>query len=77
MLTYFSEAKKSHEDYASSPCTGKKVLVIGGGPGGLRSAIEAALLGAEVMLIEQRPNFTRNNVSIASFISQIIISNTH
>lgn len=42
-------------------CAGKKVLVIGAGPVGLRSAIEAALLGASVDLVEKRTGFTRNN----------------
>ena len=42
-------------------CAGKKVLVIGAGPVGLRAAIEAALLGASVDLVEKRDGFTRNN----------------
>jgi len=39
-----------------------RVLVVGAGPVGLRTAIEAQLLGARVVLIERRPRFTRNNV---------------
>ncbi|XP_023328747.1 F-actin-monooxygenase MICAL2 [Eurytemora carolleeae] len=39
-----------------------RVLVVGAGPVGLRTAIEAQLLGARVVLIERRPSFTRNNV---------------
>ena len=42
-------------------CAGKKVLVIGAGPVGLRAAVEAALLGASVDLVEKRDGFTRNN----------------
>ena len=42
-------------------CAGKRVLVVGAGPVGLRSAIEAALLGARVDLVEKRTGFTRNN----------------
>ncbi|KAJ1348972.1 hypothetical protein KIN20_004384 [Parelaphostrongylus tenuis] len=38
------------------------VFVIGAGPCGLRSAIECALLGARVVLVEQRDRFSRNNV---------------
>ncbi|XP_021344319.1 F-actin-methionine sulfoxide oxidase MICAL2-like, partial [Mizuhopecten yessoensis] len=38
------------------------VLVIGGGPCGLRMAIECALLGARVVLVEKRDSFSRNNV---------------
>ncbi|VDK25488.1 unnamed protein product, partial [Anisakis simplex] len=43
-------------------CEKLSVLVIGAGPCGLRSAIECALLGARVMLCEQRNTFSRNNV---------------
>ena len=39
-----------------------QVLVIGAGPCGLRTAIEAQMLGAKVVLIEKRQNFSRNNV---------------
>jgi len=39
-----------------------RVLVVGAGPVGLRTAIEAQLLGARVVLVERRPMFTRNNV---------------
>ena len=42
-------------------CTGKRVLVIGAGPVGLRAAVEAVLLGARVDLVEKRDSFTRNN----------------
>ena len=43
-------------------CAGKKVLVIGAGPCGLRMAIEASLLGAEVTLLEMREHILRNNI---------------
>jgi len=39
-----------------------KVLVIGAGPVGLRVAIETALLGARVVIVEKRDSFSRNNV---------------
>jgi len=39
-----------------------RVLVVGAGPCGLRTAIEAHLLGARTVVIERRPKFTRNNV---------------
>jgi len=39
-----------------------KVLVVGGGPVGLRTAIETQLLGARVTVIEKRTSLTRNNV---------------
>lgn len=37
-------------------------LIIGGGPCGLRTAIELALLGCKVAVIEKRDTFSRNNV---------------
>lgn len=39
-----------------------KCLIIGGGPCGLRTAIELALMGAKVVVIEKRDSFSRNNV---------------
>lgn len=43
-------------------CSDTRVLVIGAGPCGLRTAIECALLGARVVLVEKRDSFSRNNV---------------
>ncbi|XP_077451656.1 F-actin-monooxygenase mical2b-like isoform X4 [Stigmatopora argus] len=43
-------------------CHGTRCLVIGGGPCGLRTAIELALLGCKVVVIEKRDTFSRNNV---------------
>ncbi|XP_061591162.1 F-actin-monooxygenase mical1 isoform X2 [Cololabis saira] len=43
-------------------CTNNKCLVLGSGPCGLRTAIELALLGAQVLVLEKREEFTRNNV---------------
>ncbi|KAK8384350.1 hypothetical protein O3P69_009264 [Scylla paramamosain] len=42
-------------------CQDCKVLIIGAGPCGLRSAIEAQLLGAKVVVVEKRDRFSRNN----------------
>ncbi|ESO89320.1 hypothetical protein LOTGIDRAFT_106467 [Lottia gigantea] len=39
-----------------------KALVIGGGPCGLRAAIEIALLGGKCIVLEKRSETTRNNV---------------
>ena len=39
-----------------------RVLIIGAGPVGLRLAIECILLGTEVIVIEKRTTFSRNNV---------------
>ena len=43
-------------------CKHISVLIIGSGPIGLRTAIEAALLGCRTVVVEKRTNFTRNNV---------------
>ncbi|KAK5620409.1 hypothetical protein CRENBAI_024446 [Crenichthys baileyi] len=43
-------------------CVGTKCLIIGGGPCGLRTAIELALMGAKVVVIEKRDSFSRHNV---------------
>ncbi|XP_047248878.1 F-actin-monooxygenase mical2b isoform X2 [Girardinichthys multiradiatus] len=43
-------------------CQGTRCLIIGGGPCGLRTAIELVLLGCKVVMIEKRDTFSRNNV---------------
>ncbi|XP_016073015.1 PREDICTED: protein-methionine sulfoxide oxidase MICAL1 isoform X2 [Miniopterus natalensis] len=43
-------------------CTNTKCLVVGAGPCGLRAAVELALLGAHVVLVEKRTKFSRHNV---------------
>ncbi|XP_012924409.1 F-actin-methionine sulfoxide oxidase MICAL1 isoform X3 [Heterocephalus glaber] len=43
-------------------CTSTKCLVVGAGPCGLRAAVELALLGAQVVLVEKRTKFSRHNV---------------
>ncbi len=39
-----------------------KVLVIGAGPCGLRTAIDVQMMGAQTVIVERRNAFTRNNV---------------
>ncbi|KAF7233649.1 hypothetical protein EG68_04910 [Paragonimus skrjabini miyazakii] len=43
-------------------CNGVNAVVVGCGPCGLRCAIELALLGARVVVLEKRTTFSRNNV---------------
>ncbi|XP_046845451.1 uncharacterized protein LOC124439271 isoform X2 [Xenia sp. Carnegie-2017] len=57
------DARAKHKEYGNQKiCEDIQVLVIGSGPIGLRTAIEVALLGAKVMIVEKRTSFSRNNV---------------
>ncbi|KAL1007230.1 hypothetical protein UPYG_G00083760 [Umbra pygmaea] len=57
------DKRTCHKEYRKGQaCVGTKCLIIGGGPCGLRTAIELALLGAKVVVIEKRDTFSRNNV---------------
>ncbi|XP_051919574.1 F-actin-monooxygenase mical2b isoform X9 [Hippocampus zosterae] len=57
------DKRMSHKEYNKrEACVGTKCLIIGGGPCGLRTAIELALMGAKVVVIEKRDSFSRNNV---------------
>ncbi|XP_032370233.1 F-actin-monooxygenase MICAL2 isoform X7 [Etheostoma spectabile] len=57
------DKRMSHKEYKNGQaCVGTKCLIIGGGPCGLRTAIELALMGAKVVVIEKRDSFSRNNV---------------
>lgn len=58
------DARISSPVYETQPCKGKRVLVVGAGPVGLRTAIEAVLLGADVDVIDKRNSFNRNNVLV-------------
>nr|XP_009685526.1 PREDICTED: protein-methionine sulfoxide oxidase MICAL2 isoform X1 [Struthio camelus australis] len=57
------DKRASHKEYKrGKSCINTKCLIIGGGPCGLRTAIELALLGAKVVVVEKRDTFSRNNV---------------
>uniref|UniRef100_A0A673CKR7 F-actin monooxygenase n=1 Tax=Sphaeramia orbicularis TaxID=375764 RepID=A0A673CKR7_9TELE len=57
------DKRMSHKEYKKGQaCAGTKCLIIGGGPCGLRTAIELTLMGAKVVVIEKRDSFSRNNV---------------
>ncbi|XP_067445041.1 F-actin-monooxygenase MICAL2 isoform X1 [Thunnus thynnus] len=57
------DKRMCHKEYKKGQaCVGTKCLIIGGGPCGLRTAIELALMGAKVVVIEKRDSFSRNNV---------------
>lgn len=56
------DSKLSQDVYKRQPSANKRVCVIGAGPVGLRAAVENALLGAQVVLIEKRKHFSRENI---------------
>ncbi|XP_010873475.2 LOW QUALITY PROTEIN: F-actin-monooxygenase mical1 [Esox lucius] len=57
------DKRAQHQDYQQGKiCARNKCLVLGAGPCGLRTAIELALLGAQVVVLEKRDSFARNNV---------------
>uniref|UniRef100_A0A8C4VQP2 F-actin monooxygenase n=1 Tax=Gopherus evgoodei TaxID=1825980 RepID=A0A8C4VQP2_9SAUR len=57
------DKRVSHKEYKRGrSCTNTKCLIVGGGPCGLRTAIELAFLGAKVVVVEKRDTFSRNNV---------------
>lgn len=57
------DCRANQKEYGKGKiCEDTQVLVIGAGPIGLRTAIEVALLGSQVVIVEKRESFTRNNV---------------
>uniref|UniRef100_A0A671QX70 Molecule interacting with CasL protein 1 n=1 Tax=Sinocyclocheilus anshuiensis TaxID=1608454 RepID=A0A671QX70_9TELE len=57
------DKRAAHPDYEQGQaCHQNKCLVLGAGPCGLRTAIELALLGAQVVVLDKRVSFMRNNV---------------
>eukprot|EP00929_Paragymnodinium_shiwhaense_P042660 TRINITY_DN22041_c0_g2_i2.p1 TRINITY_DN22041_c0_g2~~TRINITY_DN22041_c0_g2_i2.p1 ORF type:complete len:1287 (-),score=292.47 TRINITY_DN22041_c0_g2_i2:194-4054(-) len=60
------DARCSRSEYLEAPCSqgrlqGRSVVIVGAGPAGLRAALELALLGAKVTVLEKREKFTRLN----------------
>eukprot|EP00928_Gymnodinium_smaydae_P086891 TRINITY_DN71293_c0_g1_i1.p1 TRINITY_DN71293_c0_g1~~TRINITY_DN71293_c0_g1_i1.p1 ORF type:complete len:1008 (+),score=97.26 TRINITY_DN71293_c0_g1_i1:85-3108(+) len=60
------DARAGRSEYDARPCasgrlSGRRCVVVGAGPCGLRAAIELRLLGARVTVVEQRCRFSRIN----------------
>lgn len=55
------DARRAEAEYCDRPLAGHRVVVVGSGPVGLRSALEMRLLGAEVVVLEVRESFDRIN----------------
>ena len=56
------ETKYKQKPYEGMPAEKQRVLVVGAGPCGMRTAIEVQLLGAKTIVIEKREDFTRHNI---------------
>ncbi|RQM22348.1 hypothetical protein B5M09_008858 [Aphanomyces astaci] len=56
------EKRQETPFYAQHPARSRRVLIVGGGPVGLRTAIEVALLGGDAIVVEKRANFNRENI---------------
>jgi len=56
------DQRANQKEYKNSSCSEMTVLIIGGGPVGLRAAIECRMLGSKVVIVEKRTRITRNNV---------------
>ncbi|XP_053678771.1 F-actin-monooxygenase Mical-like [Anopheles nili] len=57
------DARAAHKVYSKGKAASNtRVLIVGAGPCGLRTAIDAQLLGAKVVVVEKRDRISRNNV---------------
>lgn len=56
------DARFNTDVYKRKPAAKKRVCIIGAGPVGLRAAVETALLGGQVVVLEKRKHFSRENI---------------
>eukprot|EP00644_Phytophthora_capsici_P000670 jgi/Phyca11/109146/e_gw1.16.253.1 len=56
------DVKFALDVYRRRPCVTKRTCIAGAGPVGLRAAIELALLGGHVSVLEKRTKFSRENM---------------
>ncbi|KAF4132807.1 FAD binding domain [Phytophthora infestans] len=55
------DARLNLDAYKPRSATNKRVCIVGAGPVGLRAAVEMALLGGRVSVLEKRAKFSREN----------------
>ncbi|KAE8972951.1 hypothetical protein PF011_g25448 [Phytophthora fragariae] len=56
------DARFNVDVYKQKPAAKKRVCIVGAGPVGLRAAVELALLGSHVSVLEKRTKFSRENM---------------
>ncbi|EGZ12886.1 hypothetical protein PHYSODRAFT_546706, partial [Phytophthora sojae] len=56
------DARFNVDVYKQKPAATKRVCIVGAGPVGLRAAVELALLGSRVTVLEKRTRFSRENM---------------
>ncbi|GMF42605.1 unnamed protein product [Phytophthora fragariaefolia] len=56
------DARFKMDVYKRRPAANKRVCIVGAGPVGLRAAVELALLGSHVSVLEKRTKFNRENM---------------
>ena len=60
---YFPSRRAAHAiKKGARVAKGQNCLIVGAGPCGLRTAIEMAFMGAHVIMVDSRMEFSRNNV---------------
>lgn len=68
------DAQLAKDDHAAKPLKGKSVVVVGAGPVGLRMALQLALVGASVTVLEKRGEFVRiNRLHLWDWVKQDLI----
>ncbi|KAE9061191.1 hypothetical protein PF005_g22406 [Phytophthora fragariae] len=56
------DARFNVDVYKQKPAAKKRVCIVGAGPVGLRAAVELALLGSHMSVLEKRTKFSRENM---------------